>query len=239
MWSFLGAPLLDVFCPFFAWLGRPRIVCWRICRHCWRGAQVPTGFYYVGMFDGGGIANVNTVAYNNAASPVDCGAACRTTSGCAAFAYVITRAASGNCWLKSDNANLVSSSSVMYFYSPAPSPPPSPPPPPLAPPPPAWPPAGSGTSWLTSMVAWYDMSSYSSATGRWQSKVSTYVASVIGTTPTLATDAAGTTGSSVALTYLSGAETRKIAPAGSNGLIHPQLPRLQQQRRQARNVAPG
>ena len=88
------------------------------------------------------------------------------------------------------------------------------------------------------MVAWYDMSSYSSTTGRWQSKVSASVASIIGTTPTLATDAAGTTGSSTALTYLSGAKTRKFAPAGPIALFPPLLPGVQQ-RGQARTVAPG
>ena len=85
----------------------------------------------------------------------------------------------------------------------------SPAPPPL--PPPAassapFPPTASGISPLSSLAAWYDMSSFNLGSAVWTSKVNaSNSATFIGAGLSVATDAAAAAGNSAALSYISGA----------------------------------
>ena len=88
--------------------------------------------------------------------------------------------------------------------------PPPPPAPPPSPPQLPWQVTAGQSSPAVGLIAWYDFVSYNPSTATWTSKVQAANSAVFRGHPFIATDAAGTSGSSAALNYIAGNSSTSI-----------------------------
>ena len=71
--------------------------------------------------------------------------------------------------------------------------------------------APSGTPFWVDLAAWYDASTFNQNTQSWKSKAVAEKQAFVSGVATLATDAAGTTGSSAPLSFVSGSQSTAVA----------------------------